>query len=58
MFARLMAGLALFEAVLALFQFPGMGVGLSMAILPALLLWYLNSTDVKAAFGVQPPAAA
>ena len=58
MFAIIMAGFALFEAVLAFFQFPGMGVGLSMAIMPALLLWYLNSTDVKAAFGVQPPAAA
>ncbi len=50
-FAMLMAGLALFEAALAFVQFPGSGIGFAMAIVPALLLWYLNSSDVKAAFG-------
>jgi predicted flap endonuclease-1-like 5' DNA nuclease len=49
-FALFMAGFALFEAILAFFQFPGTGVGFSMAILPALILWYLNSSEVKAAF--------
>ncbi len=55
-FALFMAGFALFEAVLAFLQFPGTGVGLSMAILPALLLWYLNSSEVKAAFAEGEPA--
>jgi hypothetical protein len=44
------AGLALFEAVLAFFQFTGSGVGFAMSIMPLLILWYLNTDDVKAAF--------
>ena len=44
------AGLALFEAVLAFFQFPGSGIGFGMAIMPALILWYLGSSEVKAEF--------
>ena len=55
-FALFMAGFALFEAVLAFLQFPGTGVGLSMALLPVLLLWYLNSSEVKAAFAEGEPA--
>jgi len=54
-FALIMAGFGLFEAVLAFFQFPGSGVGLGMAIMPALILWYLMSREVKAAFGVDVP---
>ena len=30
---------------------PGDGVGLAMAIMPALILWYLKTAEVKAAFG-------
>ncbi len=56
-FAMLMAGLALFEAALAFAQFPGSGIGFTMAIVPALLLWYLNSSEVKAAFGERSEAA-
>ena len=55
-FALFMAGFALFEAILAFFQFPGTGVGFSMAILPVLILWYLNSSEVKAAFAEGEPA--
>ena len=50
-FAMFVAGFALFEAALAFFQFPGTGIAFSMAILPALILWYLKSSEVKAAFG-------
>ena len=50
-FALFMAGFALFEAVLAFFQFPGTGLGFSMAIMPALILWYLSTGEVKAVFG-------
>jgi hypothetical protein len=56
-FAMIMAGLGLLEAVLALFQFPGSGIGLAMAIMPALILWYLNTSEVKQAFGENQPRA-
>jgi hypothetical protein len=59
MFAMIVAGLALFEAFLAFFQFPGTGYGFAMAIMPVIILLYLNSAAVKAAFGVaDPPPAA
>jgi len=57
-FALIIAGFALFEAVLAFFQFPGTGVGFGMAIMPGLILWYLNSAEVKKAFGEEVPPAA
>ena len=49
--AMIVAGISLFEAVLAFFQFPGSGVGFAMGLLPLVILWYLNSREVKAAFG-------
>ena len=49
--AMIIAGVALFEAVLAFFQFTGSGIGFGMAIMPILILWYLNSREVQAAFG-------
>ena len=55
MFAQVIAGIGVFEAVLAFFQFPGSGIGLGMLIMPALILWYLSSDDVKAAFGEADP---
>jgi hypothetical protein len=56
-FAMFIAGIAIFEAVLAFFQFPGSGIGFAMAIMPALILWYLSTDDVRAAFdGVEPAA--
>jgi hypothetical protein len=54
--AMIVAGFSLFEAVLAMFQFPGTGIGFGMAVLPIVILWYLNSADVKAAFGVEGAA--
>jgi hypothetical protein len=57
-FGLVMAGFSLFEAALAFFQFPGTGIGFSMALLPAVILWYLNSAEVKAAFGVNEPPVA
>ena len=38
LFALIIAGFALFEAVLAFIQFPGTGVGFGMAIMPALII--------------------
>ena len=49
--AMIVAGFSLFEAVLALFQFPGSGIGFAMGLMPLVILWYLNSSDTKAAFG-------
>jgi hypothetical protein len=49
--AMVVAGISLFEAALAFFQFPGSGLGFSMALMPAVILWYLNSREVKAEFG-------
>ena len=57
LFAQIIAGFALFEAVLAFFQFPGTGVAFGMAIMPALILWYLSTAEVKAAFGTDEPVA-
>jgi hypothetical protein len=56
--ALIVAGFSLFEAVLAFFQFPGTGIGFAMALMPAVILWYLSSAEVKAAFGELdvPPA--
>ena len=58
LFVQIMAGFAIFEAVLAFFQFPGTGIGFAMAIMPALILWYLSTDDVKEAFAESelPPA--
>ena len=51
LFAVIIAGFSLFEAVLAFFQFPGSGIGFAMALMPALILWYLTTAEVKDAFG-------
>jgi hypothetical protein len=55
MFAMIMAGLSLFHAALYFFEYPGSGIGLAMSILPIILLFYLNSASVKAAFNVSDP---
>ncbi len=58
MLAVLVAGLALFSAVLYMIQYPGSGLGLGMSIMPLIILWYLNGSDIKAQFDVaEPPAA-
>ena len=51
MFAIIMVAFALIEAFIWFIEYPGSGVGFSAAILPLVILWYLNSADVKAAFG-------
>jgi hypothetical protein len=57
LFVMILAGFALFEAGLAFFQFTGTGIAFAMAIMPVLILWYLNTDEVKEAFGQVPPAA-
>jgi hypothetical protein len=50
--AQIVAGISLFEAVLAFIQFPGSGLGFAMGLMPLVILWYLSSAEVKEAFGV------
>lgn len=51
LFAMIIAGLALFEAFLWFLEYPATGVGFSAAIMPLIIIWYLNTREVKAAFG-------
>jgi cytochrome c oxidase subunit IV len=55
-FTIIIAGVSLFEAFIAFVQFPGTGYGFAMALMPLLILWYMNTSDVKAAFGETPPS--
>jgi hypothetical protein len=57
MLAMVVAGIAVFEAFLYVFAYPGSGIGLSMMLMPGIILLYLNSHDVKSAFGHGGPAA-
>jgi hypothetical protein len=59
LFAMIVAGISLFEAFLWMLEYPGTGLGLGMAIMPLLIILYLNGSAVKAAFGMKdpPPAA-
>jgi hypothetical protein len=49
-FAMVVAGFALFEAFLWFLELPGTGVGFSAAIMPLLIILYLNSKDIKSQF--------
>jgi hypothetical protein len=60
LFTVIMAGLSLFEAFLWMIEYPGSGIGLAAAIMPLLIIWYMNTREVKAAFGkdvTTPPEA-
>jgi hypothetical protein len=55
MFAVIVAGLSLFEAFLWMIEYWGSGIGLAASLLPIVILFYLNSREVKAAFGLTTP---
>ena len=59
LFGMIVAGISLFEAFLWMLEYPGTGLGLGMSIMPIIIILYLNSAGVKAAFGMKdpPPAA-
>ena len=57
-FAMIIAGIALFEAFLWFLEYPGSGLGLGMSILPLVILFYLNSGEVREAFGEDESPAA
>ncbi len=50
-FTMIVAGFALFEAFLWFLEYPGTGIGFSAAIMPLIIMLYLNSREVRAAFG-------
>jgi hypothetical protein len=52
MLTMIVAGIALFEAFLWVLEYPGSGIGLGMSLLPIVIILYLMSSDVKAAFGI------
>ena len=59
LFGMIVAGISLFEAFLWMLEYPGTGLGLGMSIMPIIIILYLNSAGVKAAFGMkEPPPAA
>jgi hypothetical protein len=57
-FAIIVAGVSLFEAILWFFEYPGSGVGFAASILPLVIILYLNSREVRAAFGKLDTASA
>lgn len=50
LFAMIMAVFGLVSAFFVMFD-AGLGPALGAALLPGLILWYLNTAEVKAAFG-------
>ncbi len=60
-FAMVIAGISLFEATILFFQFPGSGIAFAAGLLPLVMILYLNSREVKRAFGMteitEPPAS-
>jgi hypothetical protein len=63
LFAAIIAVFALVNAFFLMVAYAGSGAGLVQALMPALILWYLNTDEVKAAFGMAdasggpPPSA-
>ena len=56
LFAHYLAIFGVFEAFLVMISNNSLTDGLAVAILPLLVIWYLNDRDVKAAFGMEPRA--
>ena len=50
-FTIIIAGIALFEAFMWFLEFPGTGVGFSAALMPLIIIFYMNSREIRAAFG-------
>jgi hypothetical protein len=51
-FSMVVAGLSLFEAFILFLQYPGSGLGFGAALMPLVIILYLNSRYVKASFGL------
>ena len=63
LFTAVVAVVGLVNAFFLMVAYAGSGAGLVQALMPALILWYLNMDEVKAAFGMPtkgsegPPSA-
>jgi hypothetical protein len=60
LFAAILSVVGLVNAFFLMIAYAGSGAGLVQALMPALILWYLNSAEVKEAFGLgggEPPQA-
>jgi hypothetical protein len=63
LFTAVVAVIGLVNAFFLMIAYAGSGAGLVQALMPALILWYLNTDEVKSAFmsqpegGAPPPAA-
>ena len=53
-FAMVIAGISLLEAFMLTITNFGTGIGLAAGLLPLVIILYLNSRDVKKAFGLVP----
>jgi hypothetical protein len=51
-FAMVVAGFSLFQSFLWLLEYFGSGIGFATALLPLVMLFYLQSHSVKEAFGL------
>jgi len=56
MFTNFVAVLGLVDAVFVLFASHDVSEGLAVAILPVVVLWYLNQAHIKAAFEIDDAA--
>jgi hypothetical protein len=54
-FTFVVAGIALLEAFLWFVEAPGSGVGFAASLMPLLIIWYLHTPEIKAAFGKGSP---
>jgi len=56
-FAMVVAGISLFEAFILAISVFGTGLALAAGLLPLVIILYLNSRDVKRAFGLMEPSS-
>lgn len=52
LFTAIVAVFGLVNAFFLMIAYAGSGAGLVQALMPALILWYLNQDEVKSAFGM------
>jgi cytochrome c oxidase subunit IV len=52
MFANILAVFGLLDAVFVMIASGSLTEGLAMALLPLVVLWYINSTDIREAFEI------
>lgn len=58
MFAIILAGLGLLDAFFLWLATGDFATGLAAAFFPLIVIWYLNSKDIKGAFGIETETTA